>query len=130
MASTDTIRGKVAVVGVGETPYYKRGGSPVSDFRLALDAIRAAAADAGIDPADIDGFSSYSGNAVAPLRLAPALGTKDITSSVMAWEGGGGCVAAAVANAAAAVAAGYTRYAVVFRSISQGEGGRFGQGRP
>ena len=52
-----TLRGKVAVVGVGETTYYKRGGSEDPEFVLALKAILAACEDAGIDPRDIDGFS-------------------------------------------------------------------------
>ncbi len=36
-----TIKDKVAIAGVGETAYYKRGAAPVSEFRLALEAIRA-----------------------------------------------------------------------------------------
>src|SRR5206468_8073235 len=47
-AMTRTLRGKVAVVGVGETTYYRHGKSPVSEFKLALQAILAAAKDAGI----------------------------------------------------------------------------------
>ena len=31
-----TLRGKVAVVGVGETPYYRHGKSPQSEVKLAL----------------------------------------------------------------------------------------------
>ena len=48
----------------------------------------------------------------------------------MTWEGGGGSCAAAVAYGAAAIAAGYSRYVVVFRSIAQPEGARFGQAKP
>ena len=45
-----TLRGKVAVVGIGETTYYKHSQSPDPEFVLALKAILAACADAGIDP--------------------------------------------------------------------------------
>jgi len=58
--SKRTLRGKVAVAGVGETPYYRHGKAPVSEFKLALQAILAACEDAGIDPRRIDGFASYS----------------------------------------------------------------------
>ena len=43
--STRTLRGKVAVVGIGETTYYRHGKSPVSEFKLALQAILALLAD-------------------------------------------------------------------------------------
>ena len=33
-----TLRGRVAVAGVGETAYYKRGQSPDAEFDLALKA--------------------------------------------------------------------------------------------
>jgi acetyl-CoA acetyltransferase len=47
----------------------------------------------------------------------------------MFWGGGGGGVCGAVGNAAAALHAGYCRYAVVYRSLAQGQFGRFGQAR-
>jgi hypothetical protein len=34
--------GQAAIVGVGESSYYKRGRSPAPEFKLALDAILAA----------------------------------------------------------------------------------------
>ena len=40
--SKRTLRGKAAIVGVGETPYYRHGKAPVSEFKLALQAILAA----------------------------------------------------------------------------------------
>ena len=42
-----TVRGKVAVVGIGETEYSKRGEAPDAEFKLALKAILAACEDAG-----------------------------------------------------------------------------------
>ena len=55
-----TVKDRVAIVGVGETKYYKRGKAPVSEFRLACEAIIKAADDAGIDVRDIDGISGYA----------------------------------------------------------------------
>ncbi|GAA2849113.1 lipid-transfer protein [Pseudonocardia halophobica] len=116
----------VAVVGLGETEYYRHGGSPHPEFRLVLDAVRAAAEDAGIDPREIDGYCSFSDDRNAPTRIATALGARDLALSTMQWGGGGGGGAAAVANAAAALAAGYARYVCVFRGLAQGQFGRFG----
>jgi acetyl-CoA acetyltransferase len=45
----------------------------------------------------------------------------------MQWGGGGGGCCAAVANAAASIRAGIADCVVVFRSLAQGEYGRFGQ---
>ena len=44
----DTIKDRVAIVGLAETQYYKHGGAPVSEFQLTLEAIIKAAEDAGI----------------------------------------------------------------------------------
>jgi acetyl-CoA acetyltransferase len=46
----------------------------------------------------------------------------------MFWGGGGGGGSGAVANAVAAVAAGYCNICVVYRGLAQGQFGRFGQG--
>lgn len=125
-----SLRGRVAVAGIGETRYYKHGQSPLPEFRLALQAILAACADAGIDPHDVDGFASYSNDRSDPSRLAAALGLKRLRSTTMQWGGGGGGCAAAVANGAAAIAGGLADCVVVFRALAQGAHGRFGQAKP
>ena len=123
-----TLRGKVAVAGIGETTYYKHGRAPDSEFKLALMAILAACEDAGIDPREIDGFASYSNDRNDPSRIAAALGTRELRFSNMQWGGGGGGGAAAIGNASAAVATGLADCVVVFRSLAQGQFARFGQG--
>jgi acetyl-CoA acetyltransferase len=125
-----TIRGKTAIVGIGETRYYKRGASPDPEFKLVLEAVLNAVDDAGMDVHDIDGFASYSNDRNDPPRIASALGLPHIGFSNMFWGGGGGGGSGAVANAAAAVAAGYADNVVVFRGLAQGQFGRFGQGAP
>jgi len=128
MSEDVTMRGKTAIVGIGETTYYKRGQSPDPEFKLVLDAIQLAAEDAGIDVRDIDGFAAYANDRNDPPRLMTALGVKDLTFSNMVWGGGGGGGSGAVANAVAAVVAGYSKYVVVYRGLAQGQFGRFGQG--
>ena len=123
-----SLRGKVAIVGIGETDYYKHGMAPHSEFKLALMAIMNACADAGMDAREIDGFASYSNDRNDPSRLAAALGTKELRFSNMQWGGGGGGGGAAVGNAAAAIIGGLSDCVVVFRSLAQGQFARFGQG--
>jgi acetyl-CoA acetyltransferase len=130
VSATRTIRGKVAVVGVGETTYYRHGQAPEPEVTLALKAILAACADAGIDPRQVDGFASYSNDRNEPSRLAAALGLPELRFSNMQWGGGGGGGSAAVGNAAAAVAAGYADCVVVFRALAQGQFQRFGSAPP
>jgi acetyl-CoA acetyltransferase len=122
-----TLRGRVAVVGIGETNYYRHGASPDPEFKLALKAIVNACNDAGLDPRDIDGFASYSDDRSEASRLAAALGIHRLRAATMQWGGGGGGCCAAVANAAAAIVAGLADCVVVFRSLAQGQYGRFGQ---
>ena len=123
-----SIHGKVAVVGLGETQYYKRGQSPDAEFKLALKAIIAACRDAGISPKTVDGFASFSNDRSDPSRLAAALGCDDLRFANMQWGGGGGGGSGAIANAAAAIATGMAECVIVFRALAQGQFGRFGQG--
>jgi acetyl-CoA acetyltransferase len=115
-----TLRGKTAIVGIGETPYYKRGKSPVGEFRLALDAILAAVADAGIGVNEIDGFATFAEEKSTPARLAAAFGIPELKFANLVYGGGGGGGAGAVGNAAAAVATGIANCVVVYRSIVSG----------
>src|ERR1700731_1359126 len=121
-----TVKDKAAIVGLGETKYYKRGGAPFSEFRLACEAIIKAAEDAGIAVRDIDGLASYAAARKEPIRMASALGLPELRLSNIFWSGGGGGVAGAIGNAAAAIAAGYANYVCVFRALAQGQFYRFG----
>lgn len=130
MSQDRSIRGKIAVAGVGETAYYKHGQSPESEFKMALQAILNACADAGIDPREVDGFCSYSNDRNEPSRIAAALGLPDLKYASMQWGGGGGGGSAAMGTAMAAIAAGYADCIVVFRALAQGQFQRFGAAVP
>ena len=121
-----SLRGRVSVAGIGESKYFPRGQSPDPEFVLALKAILAACEDAGIEPTEIDGFASYANDRNEPARLAAALGIPDLRFSNMQWGAGGGGGSGAVGNAAAAIVAGLAKCVVVFRSLAQGQFGRFG----
>jgi acetyl-CoA acetyltransferase len=125
-----TLRGRAAVIGIGQSTYYRHGQSPHPEARLTLEAIIRACDDAGISPADIDGFSSFSNDRNDGPRMAAALGCRELRFSNMFWGGGGGGAAGAVQNAAAAIACGVADCVVVYRGLAQGQFGRFGRGAP
>src|SRR5215470_11010728 len=121
------MHGSAVIAGIGESTYYKRGESPHTEFQLACIAIQRAVEDAGLALADIDGFVSYTDQRNIPVRLARALGLKELRWTATPWAGGGNSMAAAVQAADAAVTAGYALHIVVFRALAQGQFGRYGQ---
>jgi acetyl-CoA acetyltransferase len=94
---------------------------------LAAEAILAAAGDAGLDPTEIDGLTTFATmNSQHPGHVQAALGLPSVRWASMPWGLGGGSGAGAIATAAAAVESSRARYVAVFRSLCQGPGGRFG----
>src|ERR1700755_3000142 len=63
-----TLRGKVAIAGIGETTYYKHGQSPDAEFKLALQAIVNACRHAGGDPRGVG-----AGGARWPMPVRPGI---------------------------------------------------------
>ena len=116
-------RGATAIVGIGQTPYYKRGTSPDPEMKLALRAIVAACEDAGLDPAEIDGFVSYGSEHNTGQKLMPALGTRSLRYAATAWTHGGG-IPAAVGIASQAIFAGQAEVVVVYRAMAEGSNQR------
>lgn len=117
---SDFHRDAAAIVGIGHSAYGKRG--ELADLglgRIALDAIHDAAADAGLDVQDIDGFTGYCDDPTLPADLAVALGSKEFRYSGLVWGGRGSGLPGAVAHAYAAVSAGLANYVVVLRSLVQ-----------
>ena len=123
MSTHHPFRGSTAIVGIGQTPYYKRGTSPDPEIKLALRAIVAACEDAGIAPSEIDGFVSYGSERNTGQKLMPALGTKSLRYCAMAWTHGGG-IPAAVGIAAQAIFAGQAEVVVVYRAMAEGSNQR------
>ena len=117
------------VVGVGETRYAKWGGiTDTSEYQLAVEAVLAAVADAGMTPDDVDGLASFAEDRNEATFMAADLGLPELRYASLSWLPGGGGACAAVANAAMAVESGAAEAVVVYRSLCQGQFRRFGQG--
>lgn len=123
-----SLRGQAAVAGIGSSEYTRYGRSAETEFAMVCRAVLAAAADAGLPVEDIDGFAGYSNDRSDPVRLATALGVRELRLGAAQAGGGGGGSAGHVAIAAAAVASGLAECVVAYRGCRQGEVGRFGRG--
>jgi acetyl-CoA acetyltransferase len=111
-----TLRDQAAIVGIGSTDFEQV--SDKTGVQLALEAIDAAIADAGLERRDIDGIIRYSVDSSTSVEmLAANLGVDDLAY----WSEvphGGGASCAVIQQAAAAVATGAARNVVCFRSFS------------
>lgn len=87
--------GPIAIVGVGETEYVRRGTTAID--ALALEASLLALADAGIDPSEVDGIvteASSMPSRVPADEIAVALGVRDRCFTAHANVVGAGIVGA------------------------------------
>lgn len=111
------ITDRTAIAGIGATPFAKA--LPGSELSLACEAISDALDDAGVDPAEVDGLSSYTLEPFREVEVARNVGLGDITwFSQVGYGGGAGC--GVVGNAAMAVATGQCNVAVAWRSRKRG----------
>lgn len=117
--------GEVAIVGIGATEFSKASGR--SELRLATEAVKAAIADAGIQPEQVGGMVTYSSETNPDVDIARALGIGDLTFfSRIHYGGGAAC--ATVQQAALAVSSGVADYVVCYRAFNERSGNRFGAG--
>ncbi|MGH9025965.1 MAG: thiolase C-terminal domain-containing protein [Acidimicrobiia bacterium] len=115
-----TLKDRTAIVGVGATPYYRRGQSaPQTNLELAGKAILAAVEDAGLTIDDVDGFGLYSfGLGGDTSLMAQTLGIPEVRFTAMLTGGGGGA-AGSVGLAAAGISAGMAECVVSVMSLQQ-----------
>jgi len=120
------IRKTAAIAGIGQTAYAKA--LEPTAWELAVEAVLAACADAGVDVADVDGMCRFTApfETVSEAMLVRALGIRELSFFAQAPHGGE-ALGAVVAHAAAAVSAGLANVVVVYRALSQSKGGRFGR---
>lgn len=108
----------IAIVGVGETEYALKDPRPPS--ALALEAVRRALADAGIDPTDVDGFVTEANrmpHAAPADEIAQRLGVKERRFTAHLGLAGSGNVGAPLL-ARGAIESGLAEIVVVYYAIS------------
>ena len=117
--------GKAAVVGIGATEFSKNSGR--SELRLAIEASLAACADAGIEPTQIDGMSTFTMETNPETELMRGLGIHELTH-FSRIHFGGGAPCATIQYAAMAVTSGVADYVLCYRAFNERSGRRFGAG--
>jgi acetyl-CoA acetyltransferase len=119
-----SIKGAAAIVGIGQTEFSKDSGR--SELQLCAEAVRAAIADAGLQPADVDGAVTFTIDPNDELNLMRSVGIRQMRWTSRTPFGGGGS-SATIEHAAAAVVSGAADVVVVYRAFNERSGRRFGQ---
>jgi 17-hydroxy-3-oxo-4-pregnene-20-carboxyl-CoA lyase len=119
-----TLANKAAIAGIGATEFSKNSGR--TELRLAVEAVRAALADAGLKPSDVDGLVTFTMDTNSEIAVARELGVPSL-SFFSRINYGGGAACATVQQAAMAVATGVAEVVVCYRAFNERSGHRFGQ---
>jgi len=117
--------GKAAIVGIGATEFSKNSGR--SELQLALEACAAACEDAGVDPKQVNGLSTFTMETNPESEILRGLGIPELTH-FSRIHFGGGAPCATVQYAAMAVASGVADYVLCYRAFNERSGRRFGTG--
>ena len=120
-----SISNKAAIAGIGATEFSKNSGR--SEMRLAVEATLAALEDAGIDPSEVDGMSTYTMDNNPEIELFRAIGGKEL-KFFSRIHYGGGAACAPILHAAMAVATGVAQTVVCYRAMNERSQYRFGTG--
>ena len=123
--SKHSYAGKAAIVGIGATEFSKDSGR--SELRLALEAAVSACADAGIEPSQINGMSTFTMETNPETEVMRGLGIHELTH-FSRIHFGGGAPAATIQYAAMAVTSGIADYVLCYRAFNERSGRRFGAG--
>lgn len=123
--STHFLRSKAAIAGIGATEYSKDSGR--SEIQLAVEAVSAALADAGIPPSEVDGMATYTMENNPEIEIHRLIGGQKLRFFSRTHYGGG-AACAPVLHGAMAIASGVANVVVVYRAMNERSGFRFGQG--
>ena len=120
------IKDRTAIVGIAQSRFAKH--LVESEKQLACEVIVAALDDAGIDPSEVDGLTSFTMESTDETEIAANVGMGDIRFfGQYGWGGGAGC--ATVGHAAMAVATGQADVVVAWRSRKRGSSPRMWMSR-
>jgi acetyl-CoA acetyltransferase len=120
----DTLKNKAAIVGLGATEFSKSSGR--SELQLAVEAVTAAVADAGLDPADVDGLCTFTLDNNTECEVFRNIGGRELKFFSRIGYGGGG-VCGPLQQAMMAVASGVASVVVCYRAMNERSGLRVGQ---
>jgi acetyl-CoA acetyltransferase len=121
---THPLRDQAAVVGIGATEFSKDSGR--SELKLAVEAVAAAIADAGLELKDVDGLCTYAMDKSPEIEVFRNIGGRDL-KFFSRIDYGGGAACAPLLQAAMAVHAGVAEVVVCYRALNERSGYRFGQ---
>lgn len=108
--------GRTVVGGIGEVEVTPPGSGRAPDD-LTLQAVQAACADAGLDPADLDGVVKYTyDGSMSAMGVAATLGFGELALAAEVPHGGGSS-AALVDVASMAIEAGRAQAVVCYRTV-------------
>jgi acetyl-CoA acetyltransferase len=117
------LKDKAAIVGIGTTEFSRNSGR--SELTLAVEAAKAALADAGLTPADVDGITTYTMDNNGEVDVFRNLGGHDLKFFSRTHYGGGGACAPLL-QAAMAVATGVANVVICYRAMNERSEYRFG----
>jgi len=120
-----TLKNEAAIVGIGQTEFSKNSGR--SELQLSAEAVKAALADAGLAPSDVDGMTTFTLDTSDEIEVARAVGIGDLTFFNRIPHGGGAAVGV-VQQAAMAVATGIADVVVCYRGLNGRSGQRYSAG--
>jgi acetyl-CoA acetyltransferase len=122
---TRTLKDQAVIVGIGQTDFSKNSGR--SEMQLAAECVKAAIADAGLRPSDVDGMTTFTLDTNDEIEVARCVGAGDLTFFSRTPHGGGAAIGI-VHQAAMAVATGAAKVVVGYRALNGRSGQRYSQG--
>lgn len=125
MSSDRSFANKAAIVGIGATEFSKASGR--SELQLAAECVIDALNDAGVDPAEVDGISTFKSDNNPESEVHRIIGGKEL-KFFSRVDYGGGAACGVVMQAAMAVATGVCEVAVVYRAFNERSQYRYGSG--
>ena len=122
---TRTLKDQAVIVGIGQTDFSKNSGR--SEMQLAAECVKAAIADAGLRPSDVEGMTTFTLDTNDEIEVARCVGVGDLKFFSRTPHGGGAAIGI-VHQAAMAVATGAAEVVVGYRALNGRSGQRYSQG--
>jgi len=125
ISSDRSLANKAAIVSIGATKFSKASGR--SELQLAAECVIDALTDAGIDPAEVDGMSTFKSDNNPESEVHRIIGGKNL-NFFSCVDYGGGAACGVVMQAAMGIATGVCDVAVVYRAFNERSQYRYGSG--